>query len=395
MPDVQQFTHYFAYSGANSALDPEQVSSSGYVNATNVQIKDGLPTTRMGSRVVPFRDVEGNEITDDQALLSGNGQGFDVFNPAKGQSGQVFASDLSRIMSAVCGRKYEIQLNGNSTNTCATVIDQTNDIVSDPQWHIVYWAFGENYAFAGDGNGDLWQWDSLSPATVSPGYNIQNPANSFLPNGSTNMIYAHGRMCSVVNSRQIIVGNSIHGNNLTRPIDMLKTSQQIYWDSGQYFVPPSSMGNILAVGVLPQRDTSHGHGDIMWHTQDGVFSLNINVAPRAEWETQSLVRHFLLDTGAAGPYALDIYDGDQIFRSKYGVQTLRSASAESQLIGDPYKPISDQIKDILDTDYEPWLKFASLKKWNKARKSVQHFFTTRRRPIPLAQGFSCNEPCSA
>jgi hypothetical protein len=183
------------------------------------------------------------------------------------------------------------------------------------------------------------------------------------------MVYAHGRGCAVVNSRLILVGDILHRTSLTTSANLKEFTEQVYWATGQYFLPPSAMGGINAGAILPLRNTQHGHGDIMWHCDDGVFSLDISEYPRSGWSGLKLVKHALLEAGASGPYAISLHDGDQIFRTRVGGKTLRSSAAESSLEGGPNQTISNAVDAAwLDGDYKRWLRFASVENWSTAKR---------------------------
>lgn len=204
---------------------------------------------------------------------------------------------------------------------------------------------------------------------TSPGYNSVDKPNSKLPNGGTVTVYAHGRICMVVNSRQILVGDSLHKANQSTAVNLLDTTEQVYWDTGTYFLPPSSMGGVIAGAILPLRNTQHGHGEIFWHCEDGLFSLNINIAPRSSWSTQPMVKCALLSSGggACGPYAVDLCDGDQFYRSRHGITSIRSATSDAQE-GNPQLPLSEPVKTLLEGDVPEWLRFSSLVVWEAQKR---------------------------
>jgi len=99
-----------------------------------------------------------------------------------------------------------------------------------------------------------------------------------------------------------------------------------------------------------------------------VFSVQTNVAPRSAWSEQALVKHALLKTGAAGPYAIDLMDGDQVFRSRHGIQTLRSAAAEATTLLNPFEPINGEILDMMNGDATQQLRFTSLINFTRGRR---------------------------
>lgn len=365
MADRNELLMGFVPGGCNTALDPALLENTSFARGVNVRLERQLPRTRPGARVVPLVGFDEAVV---EAFGTLNVQGAVVFNPGKGQGTQIFGEDRARIVVASGGRKFALNVRGRGLETVAEVEEITGEGAAQRAGvHLVWFEQAERYLIAGDGEGETWIYDEAEGGRLSAGFR-QPPLGegqvSEVPSGIRAPLYAHGRLWVVVNSREVLAGDILHGQNLTLPVDLLKFTEQGYWAEGQSFLPPSRMGNIIAAETLPLRDTAHGHGELMLHTVDGgVFSIDGNVFPRTAWANTPMVRHVLLDTGASGPYALDVYDGDQIFRSRYGVQTLRSARAASELLGRPNKPISEEVGRWLDADHDPYLRFASLAHW--------------------------------
>ena len=274
------------------------------------------------------------------------------------------------LMVAAGGRKYVLRFSGRGLRMEAAASDVSNGAQSNPNLHLVYWSQWENYALAGDGNGNTWIWDGNANAFTSPGFNNVDKEASRVPNGGTVMAYAHGRGCIVVNSRALLTGDLLNSTNLKSAEDVLAFREQVYWATGQYFSPPSQMGAITASAILPIRDTAHGHGELMLHCEHGIFSVDLNVFPRSDWSKTPMVKTAYSGGGACGPYAVALFDGDQLFRSQVGVQTLRSARAESGRLGNPQRPISEPVAPLFASDSSRWLRFASLASWESARKAL-------------------------
>lgn len=368
MPDQDEIAFLYPSSGMNGAGCSTRVSSSQYRRATNVTLEDELPTTRPGVRVHKFGNADENSTAAEFFRIN-NVQGARFFNPAKGQGGIVLAESHSQIVVACGGRKFSVCLKGSGASTQVVLSDITGIFATTNLLHLVWWVDAENYAIAGDGSSNTFIWEAVTrTASESAGYNSVDKDLSKLPNGGTVMVYAHGRIVIVVNSRQILVGDSIHKLNQSTAINLLDTTEQVYWDTGTFFLPPSAMGNVIAAEILPLRNTQHGHGDILFHCEDGVFSIDINQTPRSEWKNRQLVRHALLQAGAVGPYAIGLRDGDQIYRSRHGITTIRSAGADANVEGNPQTPLSEPIRTFLDADLPEWLRFASLNVWELKRR---------------------------
>lgn len=366
MPDPQEIALQFVAGGMNAALNPSNVPDAQYARATNVELRNQRPTTRRGVKVLPFT---GTTAADQKNFQCENFQGATFYNPAKGQSQISFAKDDARIMCSVGGRRFEVLPKEVQPRSNEVLVEEVTGVQrSDPNLHTAWWYQAENFVIVQDGQAPAWIWDGFDDPFQSEGMNTVDKEKSEIPNAGSVGTYAHGRIIQVINARQVIVGDIIHKANLTDSINILKTTEQEYWATGSSFGPPSAMGNILAIAILPLRDLQHGHADIMLHCEDGIFSLNINIYPRTGWVEQALTKHVLLETGARGAYAVALYDGDQFFRSRHGLQSLRSARGESQLLGNPLNPISEEIETFIEKDYEAYVGFTSVTKSAVARR---------------------------
>lgn len=350
-----QYSHKFATRGVVSALDPLLLDEQSLARLTNGRLHKQLPRTRYKFREVA---LAGNtDLIDEWRALPVQGAMF--FNPAKGQGALTFGKDLAQIVEASGGRKFSLAIAGRGSSTKARLEERTEGITHNPYVHLSWWTQAENYALTCDGESQLWVWDGRNPATASAGLNDVDKEESQLPNACTVLLYVHYRIAAVTDARRIYVGDGLHKSNLSSSSNLLQATETVYWNTGQWFSPPSGMGNIIAAGVLPLRNTQHGHSEAVFHCEDGVFSVQTNI-PRDQWSTSAITRHMLLKTGAVGPYALDLMDGDQVFRSRHGIQTLRSAAAETNNVLNPLAPISGPVEDMFAGDAPQYLRFTSL-----------------------------------
>lgn len=337
---------------------------NGYVRATNVILEEGLPRTR--NRVVTHR-LTGDTETFQTASWRGGAH----YNPALGTSQQIFGTDKARVLGVCGGSKLDIE--PTPTGYESRVTDVSGGFTSGAGLHLAWVSQAENYVLVSDGENKLWVWDGENDPFESDGLKPFNKPESKLANGSTANVYAYGRVSQAINGSQISVGDFLHKTELSDSVNILDTTEQQYWETGSFFSPPSSLGNILAMEVLPLRDTTHGHGAIMVHCENGIFSLDLSNPNRARWAELPITRLVNMRTGARGPYAVAVYDGDQVFRSRHGVQSIRSAAAESDLLGSPLHPISEEVAEFFDADFEPYLRFASVCDWHSDRRLLCSF----------------------
>lgn len=361
---MKDFAFYRSVGGANSAGQADRIDPSQIARMINGMIDEEQPGTRFAARALP--------ITGDMAefFATANFQGGMRYNPSEGQGAIEFGADVSTMLFAVGGRKIQVGFTGAGVNTAATMADVSNGLTSDPDLHLVCWLQAENLALASDGNGNTWIWTGQDPAFVSAGYNNVDKEASQVPNGCMAMMYVHGRIATIVNSRALLYGDMLNSRDFLTSRDLYAFREQTYPATGQYFSPPTSLGAITAVAILPQQDTAHGHGEGFIHCWNGLFSINSNVWPRSLWANAPMVKTAYIGGGATGPYAVAIYSGDQFFRSRSGVQTLRSARAETDRNGAPKKSVADVVGDFLRYDAKKWLRFCSVATWEQEKRGA-------------------------
>lgn len=359
MPNIREVIVDFAADGVNDSVYPGLLTRNSVARMTNCRLHKQFPTTRHGFKALPL----GPDANEFRRL---NIQGATFYNPTLGQSQQSFGPDQASIVCSAGGKKFHFSFGANDIVSCS---DETHDLAGVADSHLAWIFQAENYIICQDGISDTWIWDGVSPAFTSPGYNTKVPEASRLANSATVGAYAHGRILQVIDGKKIIVGDIIHKGFLSSPKNILETTEQVYFATGSFFSPPSNMGEVLAISILPLRNTQHGHDDVIIHCKYGIFSLKIDHYPRTQWTELAVSKHLLLDTAASGPYAVILYDGDQMFRSRYGIQTIRSAAANADTVGSPQQAISEPINSLMNADYQPLLRFASMSKWVKEHRA--------------------------
>lgn len=347
--------------GTSSVEAPNRILPNQVAQMVNCTIDKGLPRTRPGVIVMPLRGDAAEFVAEN------NVQGCIAYNPAMGQGGLTFGKDQTMLALASGGRKLVARIIGTEASAVGEIEDITNGLFTNSNLHLVWLNQWENHLLAQDGESNCFIWDAVNPARFSAGYNTTNKEASRVPNGGTVMLYSHARGSVVVNSRFVLTGDILHKSDLSSAANLLNFTEQSYWATGQYFLPPTHMGAITAAAVLPLRNTQHGHGEALFHCERGIFSIDLNIFPRSSWSTTQMTKIVHADEGATGPYALAIYNGDQVFRTCVGVQTLRSAAA-TNLEGDTTEPVSSEVDLWMQGDWQPYLRFCSVAIWRTNRR---------------------------
>lgn len=349
--------------GMDSNADPRLLPTSQYAKGINLSLTGGKVSTRLRVIVHP---ITGLLNQDDLGTL--NVQGACFYNPSRGQSFQGFGRDFSSIALAAAGRTFMLSpKQGASQGFNASEI--TTQVLRDPDWHLCQLLQAENYLIACQQPNNTWIYDGTNPPFESPGINVTDKEKSRLPNACSTGLYAHGRIHMVQNGRQVLVGDIIHKLNQTNAANILGTTEQVYWATGAWFSPPSDWDELVCMFVLPLQNTTHGHGEPMAGGPSGIMSLNTIVYPRSSWINTEMVKHVAIGAGPMGPYsALPIVDGDVFFRSRFGIQTLRSAATQGRALGGPMRQVGEEVNCWLDRDAQSLLRYSSLGKMERLRK---------------------------
>lgn len=335
--------------GMNQATPATLLTPREAAEMVNCRVSSSVVRTRPGVRVHELPGTEGLAF-----------QGACFYNPSQGLSQQVQGEDESMLVFSAGGRKFKIVVSDDVPQNTSIEVEEILGVpATNPIYHLVWMAQAENYLIAQDGNSSTWIWDGDTPPRFSTGYNVTDKEDSKLANGASLVAYAHGRIVQVVNGRQVLVGDIIHKDGTSNAANILNMTEQTYWATGSFFSPPSALGMVMAVAPLPLKNTTHGHGDLIFHCEEGIFSLDITIYPRENWINQAISKHLSLDAAAAGFYAITLYDSDQIYLTRNGLHSLRSAAQINQ-IGNPQRPLSERVQRYIERDSAELFRFASV-----------------------------------
>lgn len=343
------YTMRYPVGGMNQSTPATLLSPREVSELVNFRSANSMLVTRPGVRIHELPGTEGLAF-----------QGACFYNPSQGLSQQVIGDNDSMVVFAAGGKKFAFRVDDQSVENTTVSVDEILGVApTNPIYHLIWMAQAENYIIAQDGNSSTWIWDGDLPARFSAGYNTDNKEESRLANGASLVAYAHGRVIQVVNGRQVLIGDIIHRDGTSSSANILNMTEQVYWATGSFFSPPSSLGLVNAISALPLRNTTHGHGDLIFHCDEGIFSLDITIYPRENWVNQAISKHVSLDASASGFYAITLYDSDQIYLTRNGLHSLRSA-AQVNSLGNPQRPLSERVQRYLERDSTELFRFASV-----------------------------------
>jgi len=247
-----------------------------------------------------------------------------------------------------------------------------------PDQHQIWLAQAENFAIASDDFSSTWIWDFVTPGRESLGFNLEDRENSEVPNFSRLPSYTQGRLAVTIDSNGLLIGDIIHGSNLTQATDLIRFTEQTYAAEGQRFVMPSESGAILATYTLPIIGDVNNQGDYIIECEHKSFSLKTYVFPRTSWGDGSIrmVESVSSDGGARGQFAYDVYNNGALRRTLRGLETLSFSALGDDLPDNPQRRFSYSIDDYLNLDYGPLLRFCSVKfrrRENKVYSTIRPF----------------------
>lgn len=177
-----------------------------------------------------------------------------------------------------------------------------------------------------------------------------------IPTG-TMMAYGMGRICAIVNERDVAFGDLYGSHALPDPADsVVFFTERNFLAEGFDAAVPFQNGVATGISFFPQLDTSTGNGQLLVFSERGASSFFLAL-PREAWKTSQFQIFALLTTGLRGHRSISVVNEDLWFRADDGVRSYRQARSEPA--GWAHIPLSTNVRQFLDVDTAGWLKFAS------------------------------------
>lgn len=326
----------------------------------NLRIENGR--WRTDYRVKELTGTVGDDLDLWKSLHTQNAI---FYEPQKGQGVHYIGKGVPRIVESAAGRLFTITPDEDTF----TVKDVSGGNVAYPNLMLSWLAQGENYVIRTDGKSQTQIWDGLNPVFFSTGYSSQAKDKARFPNFAGPVVYAGGRFWVVLFDRRIYASDSLHQVNQTSAEDLLKFTDQSYDYLNAYFAPPSSEGDIVALGVTINSgiNDSRAQGEVFaMCLSPGIWALELGI-PREQWAEVKMRRSRSKESAAAGPNAFFVRDGDILMRTARGIESINLLARERNTLGNPAIDLGADIRGILDHDDEQSLLFSSLvnpMRWN-------------------------------
>jgi hypothetical protein len=324
--------------GIDAGKAPSMLPRNQASFAVNATMRGGFVKTRPGFKGIPltFKAVApGAAETIEARFATGRYQGS--YNYRYGRD--------SFIIVAVSGYIHKIDLaRGEVTDITPTKPDEddpTNpSTLPDPHSSLInvfYFQQAEQYLVIQDGR---------NPAIIFDGTNCRrsNFLEDEVPVG-TAMAYGGGRLW-VANGREFVAGDIVGG-----PTEVIQFTENTYIAEGGAFAVPLDTGNITAMKFMNQPDSSLGQGELLVHTSEAVFAVNVPTS-RDEWKNVSYptVRIVAISYGSVSDRSCALVNSDMFYRAPDGIRSYISSRREWQEYGQI--PVSRELGEYITTDVE-------------------------------------------
>jgi hypothetical protein len=173
----------------------------------------------------------------------------------------------------------------------------------------------------------------------------------------TIMAYGMGRLVVIVNDRDVAFGDLYGSHEGPEPADSLvQFTERNFLAEGFDAAIPFRQGLAQGMEFFPQLDTSTGNGQLMVFGERGASSFFLSL-PREAWKTSQFQIQALSTTGLRGHRSISIVNEDLWFRAEDGYRSYRQARSEAA--GWAHIPLSTNVRQFMDTDFEKLLKYGS------------------------------------
>ena len=324
--------------GVDAGKAPSMLPRNQASFAVNATMRGGFVKTRPGFKGIPltFKAVApGAAEAIETRFATGRYQGS--YNYRYGRD--------SFIIVAVSGYIHKIDVaRGEVTDITPTKPDEddpTNpSTLPDPHSSLInvfYFQQAEQYLVIQDGR---------NPAIIFDGTNCRrsNFLEDEVPVG-TAMAYGGGRLW-VANGREFVAGDIVGG-----PTEVIQFTENTYIAEGGAFAVPLDTGNITAMKFMNQPDSSLGQGELLVHTSEAVFAVNVPTS-RDEWKNVSYptVRIVAISYGSVSDRSCALVNSDMFYRAPDGIRSYISSRREWQEYGQI--PVSRELGEYITTDVE-------------------------------------------
>lgn len=316
---------------------------------SNLEIRERRLRTRAAWREMKL-------TTFPEEYPGGNTQGACSYDPRVARTPVNTATGTPGIIESSAGKMYRLNIGEKEYS----VTDISNGVQGRPTMRIAWMIQALSYVIRTDEASSTQIWDGTTTFT-STGFNRDTPSASRLPNFAGPLAFGD-RIWVVNNMNEVLAGDHTNRLDLIGNTDLLKFSDQSYDFSSTSFKAPLEMGGITSLNVV----TSYRGGNLPAQAEivvgtegQGMWGI-LAGTPRARWGETSMRRIIHRTVAPTGPWASYASNDEMIFRTPYGLSSIKYISQETQQIGNPLTNLGQEIRPLLDQDPLDLLPFTSL-----------------------------------
>lgn len=323
--------------GMDAGRSPAIIEKTQAPYAENVTFRGGFAKTRPAFRKLAF--ASSSAAT---ALLAARFQGAQYYEES---------SSHRYFIVVAGGNMYKLAAPASGEEWAVT--DITNSLTIDASAQRVYMVQADKYIVLQDGTNPPIIWAHDVTARVA--------GSDEVPQGSGPMAFGNGRLW-VAKGRKFYAGDILGGSSKGAPnasdTGVLKFTENTLLNGGGAFSVAVGSGDITAMQFVTTQNSALGTGELMVYTSEGAFSV---VVPpdRYDWFslTDPIQRVLLPSNGSMSHWATVGVNGDQYFRSRDGVRSIKEAVRDWNDAGNT--PISSEVNRLLKYDAQSYLEYAS------------------------------------
>jgi len=314
--------------GVDAGKSPSMLPRNQCSFAVNASMRGGYAKTRPEFTNIPLvftAQLESEADSIEEIWRTGKFQG--AYNYSHGSQ--------SYIICAIGGYIFRIDVPTGEVNDITPRDAASSPDISSPVIPVFYFQQAEKYLIIQDGQ---------SRAIIYDGAKCRRSdlTTHEVPTG-TAMAYGNGRLW-VARGREFVAGDIVGG-----PTDVIKFTENTYIAEGGAFAVPLDTGDITAMRFMNQPDSSLGQGELLVHTAQAVFAVNVPTS-RDDWKNVSYptVRIVAINYGAISDRSCVLINGDMFYRAPDGIRSYVSSRREWQEYGQI--PVSREVSPILNSD---------------------------------------------
>jgi hypothetical protein len=255
--------------------------------------------------------------------------------------------------------EVQVEQGSSAFGTIALLPSAQADYIYSAASNTVSYSFRIRSVFP-DGSATPWsntatttpQTTQITPSQPNTTYRL-NPAALQMPVG-TIMAYAYGRVAVSDANNNIYISDIIYGNGFTTTSNTQNFTEQTYWQEGGSFTPPSNLGLITGMRVMPSLNINvRGQGELVVFCENGAFTLDLS-QDRTTWQQSNIQKVSLIGRGCRSPWSICGVNNEVYFRSDDGWAFYNNAQVDFYNALS-FKKISREVQPWVNYD-TPWLR---------------------------------------